>query len=246
MDHTQPTITNLPEKNPLQERFAALDSKRLADLKQAVEQKSPPPTPELKLAEGVREVKLDLACGQSPREGFEGVDLPGVPGVKHGIDLLRFPWPWEPDSVDAIHCSHFIEHIPMEMITDAKGDKKDLFFAFFDECWRILKKTDDPNKPLGRMTVVCPCARSDRAFQDPTHRRFIVAQTFMYLHKDWRKQNKLDHYNVRCDFAFRADPIIPTEMSIRSPEWQQMAFNHYWNTVQDWQVELIPILRTKG
>ncbi len=134
----------------------------------------------LVLAKAPSHLKLDLACGQMPHEGFEGVDL--WEGAKHRLDLFRCPWPWEDGSVEELHCSHFIEHIPMEEI-EHNGRKKDRLFAFFDECYRILK-------PGGRMTVFCPNARSNRAFQDPTHRRFIVAETFLYLHKPWRVANK--------------------------------------------------------
>jgi hypothetical protein len=129
--------------------------------------------------------------------------------------------------VDELHCSHFIEHIPMA--TDPAG--KDLLFAFFDECFRILK-------PSGRMTVLCPNARSNRAFQDPTHRRFIVAETFLYLHKPWRVANKLDHYQVDCDFHVQCDPIVPTELTLLHPEAQARRFTESWNVILDWQAVL--------
>lgn len=193
-------------------------------------------------------VKLDLACGQTPKEGFEGVDF-YAPGAKHKIDLLRFPWPWKDSSVDEIHCSHFIEHIPMAFVESVPLDgngfcrteqsvvpqtdgAKDLFFAFFDECWRILKKD-------ATMLVICPNARNDRAFQDPTHRRFIVAQTFLYLHEPWRKANKLDHYNVRCNFEVNCDPVVPMELTLLHPEAQMRRFNESWNVILDWNVKLI-------
>lgn len=180
-----------------------------------------------KIAAPARELKLDLACGQSPREGFEGVDV--WEGAKHRVDLLQFPWPWETSSVDELHCSHFIEHIPME----TRGGK-DLFFAFFDECWRIVK-------PGSRMTVICPNARSNRAFQDPTHRRFIVAETFLYLHKPWREAQKLGHYNVECNFHVQCDPIVPAEITLLHPEAQMRRFTESWNTILDWQAVLTPI-----
>lgn len=119
---------------------------------------------------------------------------------------------------------------------------KDLFFAFFDECWRILEKTSNPAQPAGVMTVLCPCARSNRAFQDPTHRRFIVAETFLYLNRDWRKLNKLDHYRVDCHFGIDVVPIIPTELSLLHPEAQQRRFNENWNTVMDWQARLVAVV----
>src|SRR6185295_223721 len=174
--------------------------------------------------------RLDLACGQNVREGFEGVDI--WPGAQHVVDLQRYPWPFEDESVLELNTSHYIEHIPMEMVMsgracgkcgglgallgalhqipipsdvqgaipcpDCRGSgglaKKDALFAFFDECWRILA-------PDGWLFVTVPAHRNDRAFQDPTHRRFITAQTFLYMNEDWRRTNRLDHYNAVCNFV---------------------------------------------
>jgi predicted SAM-dependent methyltransferase len=171
--------------------------------------------------------KLDLACGSSKKEGFYGVDVSDKVGADLVFNLMTFPWPWSDSSVDEIHCSHFIEHLPMIEI-----DGKDMLFRFFDECYRILK-------PEGLMTIVTPNARCNRAFQDPTHRRFIVAETFLYLAKEWRVLNKLDHYNVDCDFATTVDPIVMSEMTLLHPEAQNRRFNGEWNTILDWQAKMV-------
>jgi predicted SAM-dependent methyltransferase len=188
------------------------------------------------LVQPVTPLKLDLACGQNCAEGFEGVDM--WEGAKHQQNLLRFPWPWADSSVDEIHCSHFVEHIPMEFVDEhgryvpcGTPDSKDLFFKFFDECHRILK-------PDGWMTVITPCARSNRAFQDPTHRRFIVAESFFYLSKAWRDANKLDHYGTSCNFDGSVNPTVFAEMNVRSAEVQQNAFQKEWNAILDWVAKL--------
>jgi len=215
-------------------------------------------------------IRLDLACGQNCREGFQGVDLPGTGAhidaqlaelraksgrtvdddkllldlekakvsLKHEFNLLRFPWPWQDSSVTEIHCSHFIEHIPTEFV-DEHGNyvpcgtpgSKDLFFKFFDEVYRILK-------PGGLAQIITPNARNNRAFQDPTHRRFIVAETFFYLFSNFRKINKLDHYNVVCDFDGNVGHTVDNEFNVRDPEVQQRQLKYDWNVVHDWVVTL--------
>ncbi len=154
-------------------------------------------------------VKLDLGGGQNPREGFDCVDL-NAPNPVHRVNLFKFPWPFADNSVDELHCSHFIEHIPNREVEERdlaiseerravghilNADEneligKDMLFAFFDECWRILKHD-------GWLTLVWPCSRSDRAFQDPTHRRYIPLSTIPYMSRDWRKSQNLDHYRVK-------------------------------------------------
>jgi predicted SAM-dependent methyltransferase len=183
------------------------------------------------------EVKLDLACGQSPREGFEGVDLYAV-GAKHKVDLFKFPWPWADNSVDELASSHFLEHIPMSYLCKKHGHEhvpcegaQDLFFAFMDECYRILK-------PQGKMHIVVPTCRSERAFQDPTHRRFIAQATFFYFSADWRKLNKLDHYLVKCNFSGDVNFSFDSQVSGRHEEVQKELFQHAWNVMHDWIVVL--------
>jgi hypothetical protein len=183
-----------------------------------------------------RPLKLDLAAGQVPRPGFQGVDL--FTG-DHRVDLLSFPWPWADASVDEVVCSHFVEHIPMGFV-DAAGvvhampgiGRKDLFFAFFDELYRVLK-------PGAKAEIVVPYLMSHRAFQDPTHRRFLCEASFSYLMKPWRDANKLDHYNVVCDFVAEACiPVTDATEAARVPEVQASRRAHMWNVVADMVIVL--------
>lgn len=202
---------------------------------------------ELALAKSPELVKLDLACGNNPREGFAGVDF-YAPTAAHKIDLFKFPFPWADNSVDEIHCSHFVEHLPARDVelrdlrapasvdpTNTSYTKfigQDFLFAFFDECWRILK-------PGAAMLVIVPSGRSDRAYQDPTHRRFIVAETFGYLDKRLREAMGLGHYNVRCDFGSSVNPTVDPTLNLRHPEVQAQKFRETYNVVGDWHATLI-------
>lgn len=209
--------------------------------------KTKPKKPQLKavLAEAAKTIplasssvtrKLDLAAGQNPREGYEGVDI--WPGSKHVVDLLKFPWPFADASVAELHCSHFVEHIPMFHVDDSGVpifstglEGKDLFFRFFEECQRILV-------PGGWMQVHVPCHRSDRAFQDPTHRRFITQQTFLYLSKEWRAMNKLDHYNTHNDWGCNVGQFMDSAFGTLHDEVQAKRFPSEWNLIIDWVARL--------
>jgi SAM-dependent methyltransferase len=170
------------------------------------------------------QIKIDLACGQNKQPGHIGVDIAGDADVKH--DLFNvFPYPFKDNYADEIFCSHFIEHIPMEYVK-VKGKSKDKLFAFIDECYRILK-------PGGKLTLIFPHLKSNRAFQDPTHRRFIPADTAYYFNKQWREINKLDHYNVECDFDFMVGEAINGNWMPKSAEAKQFGGQHYWNVVDD-------------
>lgn len=201
----------------------------------------------LVMASSRTERKLDLGCGQNVKEGYEGVDLYGD-HAKHHVDLFKFPWPFADESVDEVHSSHFLEHIPArecevrDLVLSEKNvgehDKimrefvgKDMFFAFMDECYRIMK-------PDAWMHVVVPSGRSNRAFWDPTHRRFFMQETFLYLAEGWRAINRLDHYRCKCNFGSNVNYSLPGEEGLRAPEVHNERFQHLWNVTVDWIADL--------
>lgn len=197
------------------------------------------------------DLRLDLGCGQNPKDGFEGVDLRG--GLaKHTVDLFKFPWPFADDSVDEIFTAHFLEHVPAREIeerdlantlpsTAARFLGQDMLFALMDECYRIMKLE-------AWMTAVVPSGRSNRAFWDPTHRRFFMQETFLYFSEEWRRVQKLDHYNVHTNFGIDVGHTMTQEESLRSAEAQQTRIMHYWNTTVDWVAKLkkLPRMPTEG
>jgi hypothetical protein len=210
-------------------------------------------SPALVMASAPALVKLDLACGKSHEahatkvdgctlcSGFEGADIADLRGIKYPrTNLLRFPWPWQDDSVDELWCSHFLEHIPMgywnpeagtvTLIPEEPGSQ-DLLFKFLDECWRILKHD-------GVFTAIVPAGTSTRALQDPTHRRFIVPDTFLYFNRDWRVVNNLDHYGVRCHFGVNVNHTTPKDETLYHPEASARRFRHFWNVVFDHVAQL--------
>lgn len=166
-------------------------------------------------------LRIDLACGQNKREGFWGVDIGGTPDQI--VNLEEYPWPWADNSVDELHCSHYIEHT------------SDLI-KFMNECHRILKPVERDaagNVICGQMTVIAPYYTSMRCWQDPTHKHAISEMTFMYYNQDWLRANKLDHYGITANFDFSYGYNINAEWTSRNQETLQFAIRSYWNVVDD-------------
>lgn len=173
---------------------------------------------------------LDIACGQNKQQDAIGIDISPCDGVDIVHDLWTYPWPIEDSSVESAFCSHYIEHIPMEYVYH-NTKTKDALLAFFDEVYRILV-------PDGQITIVSPYWMSIRSWQDPTHRRAVSEHTFLYTWKEWRSQNKLDHYNVECDFDFSYGYVMDPSWSSRSEEALRFAVKYYQNVVNDIQCTL--------
>jgi predicted SAM-dependent methyltransferase len=59
-------------------------------------------------------VKIDVGSGPKPRPGYQGVDLlaRGENIIQATMDKL----PFEDKSVDAINCSHALEHVPKKQV----------------------------------------------------------------------------------------------------------------------------------
>lgn len=171
-------------------------------------------------------IKLDLGCGQNKREGFFGVDIANTDDSDLVCDLAQFPWPFDDDSVEEACCSHYVEH------TYPVGGPHDGLIAFMNEVWRICIHG-------AKVNIVHPYALSSRAFQDPTHTRFIPEATWFYFSADWRKTNGLDHYPITADFAIDGISNGWHDLWLsRADAARTWAAGHYWNVVSDLSVDL--------
>ena len=180
----------------------------------------------------INELKIDLACGDRKREGFVGVDYVKTPSTDYVMDLTKYPWDIESDSVEELHCSHYVEHIPHNIYN--LNDHRDGLIQFMDECYRILKVG-------GKFTIICPYFTSERAFGDPTHTRYIGKWSFYYFNKQWIETNKLEHYGIKSNFDMTFSYYVSNDLTLKSEEVRNQAFEHDWNAIDDLKVELIKI-----
>lgn len=170
-----------------------------------------------------KQVKINLACGQKKQEGFIGIDKAKTEATDIVFDLETYPWPIPDNCVDELTCSHFIEHV------------HDLP-KFMDEIYRIMKSpyvNKEGEKVTSKVTIIAPYYSSMRAMQDPFHIRPISEASFLYYNEDWRKVNKLDHYNIKSNFDFSYGYQLAPEWASRSQEARDFAIKHYINVITD-------------
>jgi SAM-dependent methyltransferase len=167
----------------------------------------------------ISEPKLNLACGKNGIEGYFGIDYVKTEVTDAIMDLEWFPWDIESDSAEDIICSHYVEHT------------NDLI-KFMDEVYRILKVG-------GKIRIIAPYYSSVRCWQDPTHKRAISENSFLYFNKQWRDMNKLDHYNIKSDFDFTYGYNMDPMWANRAQESRDFAIKHYINVINDLDVTLV-------
>lgn len=149
-------------------------------------------------------MKLDLGSGPTPLDGYQGIDIEGyppVPGQHLGVTAFRldrgYEWPFKDDSIEALHSSHLIEHLPAQSTLGGK----DILAHFFEEAWRVAA-------PGALFTLRWPSLIDEQtgqwltsAFYDPTHRRFIPKEQLLYWSARGRRDLGVEQYGFRCNWA---------------------------------------------
>lgn len=185
-------------------------------------------------------LKVDLACGAKVRKGYVGVDylpLQAIADASPGLDqsqyegyvqhnLFDMPWPFEDNSIAAAYSAHFVEHIPH--YHPNWGPDVDGWWAFFEELYRVMEDG-------GIVEIIHPFSRSDRAFWDPTHTRYIHFQTWFYLSKEHRQNFGVNHYVPDVDFKIMNIQTIhePTYLDGKSGDVIDFARQFYFNPTDD-------------
>ena len=101
--------------------------------------------------------KLNLGCGNFPKQGFLNLDRRPGPGIDLVHDLTQLPYPFTDQQFERIEADHVLEHLP--------------------EIFTVMRELHRALKPGGVLVVRVP--HFSRGFSHPEHRRGFDA-TFPY------------------------------------------------------------------
>jgi len=173
----------------------------------------------------VTPIRLDIGCGKNKKAGFLGVDAISFDGVDVVFNAGKDRWPYEDNSVEEIHASHFLEHL-----TNLDGKLERVHF--FNEAWRVLKTG-------ASMTLIFPHWASNRFYGDPTHKEPFSEFGFYYLSKEWRAANA-PHTDAQylpggytCDWECTWGYAMHQSLTTRNAEYQQHAMQFWLEARQD-------------
>ena len=173
-------------------------------------------------------MKIDLGCGPNKKEGFVGIDSIAFDGVDHVLDIGTERWPFDNETVDEAHASHFLEHLTATQRVH-----------FYNELYRVLK-------PGMSATIIVPHWNSTRAYGDPTHQWPPVSEfSFYYLSREWRAGNaphtdiKHNSQGFDCHFEATWGYGMHPALFARNPEYQQFALSWHKEAAQDLHANLM-------
>jgi hypothetical protein len=112
-------------------------------------------------------VKLNLGCGQNRIAGYVNVDREAAVAPDLVMDLEKFPWPLEDDSVEEVIANHVLEHV---------GAQAQVFIGIMKELYRVCR-------PGALVRIAVPHPRHDNFFDDPTHVRAVTPMTLSLFSK---------------------------------------------------------------
>jgi hypothetical protein len=158
-------------------------------------------------------LKLDIGCGKTTPEGWEGIDAIDF-GQKHVHDI-RKGLPWIKDStVDEIRSSHFVEHLDWPERVD-----------LFNELYRVMK-------PKATAQIITPHWSHSCFYGDPTHKAPLSEWYPYYLLKSWRDVNA-PHAGYICDFDHVVAGSWDQSIEARNPETKSVMMNKNINSWRD-------------
>jgi len=108
-----------------------------------------------------RPARIDIGCGTTPREGYDGIDHLPLPGVAIVRDVERHGLPFSDSVITHVYTAHFLEHV------------RDLVFVM-NEIHRVCCHN-------AIVEISVPTLLGPYAAADPTHVRLFNARTFSYF-----------------------------------------------------------------
>jgi hypothetical protein len=130
-------------------------------------------------------MRIDLGGGYAPAPGHINIDL--IPEADIQWDLNKGLPPdkkWL-GQIEGIRANQLIEHL-------------DTIIPLMNDCYEVMK-------PGALLEISTPKGGSDPFWQDPTHKKGYVRESFLYFCKDSPFSNEQKEYGITARFTIESD-----------------------------------------
>ena len=133
-------------------------------------------------------MRIDFFSGHAKAPNHIGVDIVKEADIVLNLDDPNLELPFDSNSIDGARAHQGIEHIHNGI-------------AFFNEVYRVLIKGAE-------LELSTPLAGTPQFWQDPTHVKGYVIESFQYFVKDSPFQKEKDEYGITANFELVRGAII--------------------------------------
>lgn len=139
-------------------------------------------------------MRIDLGGGHAPAPGHLNIDL--VPEANIKWDLNKgLPPEIEDNSIEGMRCHHVVEHLHSVI-------------PLLNDCYRVMS--------IGaELEISTPYAGTVQWYQDPTHVKAFVPESFLYFSKDSPFKKEQGEYGITARFE-----IVRAERGEDPDDWQ--------------------------
>lgn len=134
--------------------------------------------------------KVNLGAGTDIQPAWINVDMVDLEGIDVIHNLMKYPWPFDDNTVSHIRAIDVLEHLP-PYIGDQHG-----VISFIEEAHRILQ-------PGGELYIQTPGWRAEFLWIDPTHVRGFDVQSMDFFDPTTEYGTTTGFYS-ECKFKVKA------------------------------------------
>ncbi len=120
--------------------------------------------------------KINLGCGTKYMQGYINTDVTQTVKADVYFDLNKTPYPFRSNFADEIYMDNVLEHL--------------------DDIPRVIEEIHRILKPGAVLRIYVPYAKSDGAFNDPTHMHYFTERSMDYFSRD-------NAYGFYADVSFQ-------------------------------------------
>lgn len=125
-------------------------------------------------------MRIDLGGGHAPTPGHLNIDIVDEADIKHDLNTGLPRYIKLKKGVEGIRCHHLVEHLTQ-------------IIPMMNDCYEVMNEG-------ALFEISTPLAGTAQYWQDPTHVKGFVPESFLYFRKDSPFEKEQNEYGITARF----------------------------------------------